>query len=475
VTRARVNLAILAAAALWACAQSALEPRPNGPLSAPAADAIWGNGEILTMEGDEPQYVEAVAVRDGRITFAGARAEAEKLRGPATQLVDLEGRTLVPGFVDAHGDLFATGFAASAAKLDPPPDGTVNAVTALTRALYAWSKTDAAQKLGWIVGTGYDESQMRERRAPTADELDEVSRTVPVVALHSGGRAAALNNAALARLDLARKGAKSVVKGAAFESVRAALPSFDPLDEIAKGQAVYASLGFTAAQETGASRAELAALASAADSGKLYLDVTSYADVGSDALDVVSSRYRAKTHVSHYRVAGWALALSGPADAAFAAKLDEAFARGEQLVVRCEGAAALDAFADALHNVGAGEAPADRRPIALASEPPREDQLETLESLGAIALSETPASLTEAMRARARVTSYTALQRLTLDAARASFQENERGSIRAGKLADFAVLEANPLRLPPKLARLEVVKTIKNGREIWARPRAQSD
>src|SRR5262249_30653746 len=139
------------------------------------------------------------------------------------------------------------------------------------------------------------------------------------------GRGAALNSVARKLVGLAPKaGARGLVTGADLDAVLGALPGFDPADEIARAQAVYAARGFTTAEETGASRGRLAALAAAAESGKLFLDVRAYADVSSDALDVVSSRYRSRSYASHFRIAGWTLALNGPADAAFDAKVDEA-------------------------------------------------------------------------------------------------------------------------------------------------------
>lgn len=79
-----------------------------GTFSAPsmsqsiAATTIYYGGDILTMEGDVPVYAEAVAIRDDRIVLVGSRAETHRLEGPDTKLVDIKGRTLMPGFVDSH-------------------------------------------------------------------------------------------------------------------------------------------------------------------------------------------------------------------------------------------------------------------------------------------------------------------------------------------------------------------------------------
>ncbi len=67
-----------------------------------SADAIFYGGDILTMEGNTANYVEAVAVKDGKIIFAGARAEIEKFKGDATLINDLKGKTMMPGFIEPH-------------------------------------------------------------------------------------------------------------------------------------------------------------------------------------------------------------------------------------------------------------------------------------------------------------------------------------------------------------------------------------
>ncbi|MEI7860973.1 MAG: amidohydrolase, partial [Planctomycetota bacterium] len=78
-------------------------------VSAPArgedADAIYSGGQILTMRGQSPEYVEALTVRDGKILAAGRKADVLQSVGPATKQVDLAGHTLLPGFIDTHGHM----------------------------------------------------------------------------------------------------------------------------------------------------------------------------------------------------------------------------------------------------------------------------------------------------------------------------------------------------------------------------------
>ena len=67
-----------------------------------AATAIYFGGDIITMEGDSATYAEAVAVKDGKIVFVGSKADAEKMKGDSTVMNDLQGKTLLPGFIDPH-------------------------------------------------------------------------------------------------------------------------------------------------------------------------------------------------------------------------------------------------------------------------------------------------------------------------------------------------------------------------------------
>jgi imidazolonepropionase-like amidohydrolase len=87
---------------------------------AQTADRIWHGGTILTME-DEAMRVEAIAEDDGTIIAVGTRAEVMKLKGPKTEVIDLKGRTLVPGFVDPHGHMLVGGLQALAANLSRRP------------------------------------------------------------------------------------------------------------------------------------------------------------------------------------------------------------------------------------------------------------------------------------------------------------------------------------------------------------------
>src|SRR5690606_29192416 len=85
-----------------------------------SVDSIYYNGDILTMEGDEPQYVEAVAVKDGKILFAGSLQEVNQYKGSETTMNDLQSKTLLPGFIDAHRHISYAVFCLTKKRASPP-------------------------------------------------------------------------------------------------------------------------------------------------------------------------------------------------------------------------------------------------------------------------------------------------------------------------------------------------------------------
>ncbi|MCY2977046.1 MAG: amidohydrolase, partial [Planctomycetota bacterium] len=64
---------------------------------------IFLGGDILTMRGTTPEYVESLVVKDGKILYAGTLAESARLAGTNSKRIDLKGKTLLPGFIDTHG------------------------------------------------------------------------------------------------------------------------------------------------------------------------------------------------------------------------------------------------------------------------------------------------------------------------------------------------------------------------------------
>src|SRR5512139_1217658 len=163
-----------------------------------AAERIWHGGTILTMN-DQAIRAEAVAESGGKIVAVGSRAVVLKLKGPNTELIDLKGRTMLPGFVDAHGHMFVGGVQALSANLLAPPDGDVKDIASLQKVVREWmAANDAAvKKVGLVIGFGYDNASLAEHRHPNRDDLDQISNDVPIMLWHQSGHMVAVNSKAL--------------------------------------------------------------------------------------------------------------------------------------------------------------------------------------------------------------------------------------------------------------------------------------
>lgn len=160
-----------------------------------AGPVVYFNGSILTMEGDAPEYAEAVAVKDGKIAYVGTRAKAMAAVENARQ-VDLQGRTMVPGFIDswAHFMLFAqqTLGVNLSYFADKPPQNKAD-VLALLKGGTPFN--------GWIIGHGYIDAFLSDG-APTLADLDAAFPDVPVMICNLSTLTGRVNSAGIAKLGL---------------------------------------------------------------------------------------------------------------------------------------------------------------------------------------------------------------------------------------------------------------------------------
>jgi len=160
-----------------------------------ADQAIYFNGDILTMAGDSPEYVEAIVVEGGRITFAGTKAAALQRLAKDAAMVDLHGHTLLPGFIDTHGHMVYFG----KNLMDQSLAGVQNIPELISRMKQYVERVPGD---GWIVGMGYAPLKMKEQRHPTAAELDQISAERSVLVVHSSGHGGSMNHALMRLLKI---------------------------------------------------------------------------------------------------------------------------------------------------------------------------------------------------------------------------------------------------------------------------------
>ncbi len=150
------------------------------------ADTIFYGGDIRTINDAQPT-AEAVAVKDGKILFVGNKTDAWTFKNDQTKLVDLKGKTLLPGFIDPHTHLILRGIIQISTDVGPFKNKTVEQVLNVLK--------EAAAK-GPVLAMGYDPSLMTDPGHLDFKTLDGISTTVPIVVINKSGHIAYGNNKA---------------------------------------------------------------------------------------------------------------------------------------------------------------------------------------------------------------------------------------------------------------------------------------
>ncbi len=393
------------------------------------ADTIYRGGQILTIDDAQPR-AEAVAVRDGRILAVGDAESVLAYRGDSTEIVDLAGRTMIPGFVDSHGHVVMGGLQALSANLLSPPDGEVTDIASLQATLSAWAEEnpDVLRQLSMIIGFGYDNAQLAELRHPTREDLDAVSSDIPIMIIHQSGHIGVANSAAL---DLAGIDASSeappggvirrdengepngVLEEYAFFS--ALIPFLGNLGQegieafVRAGVRLWASYGYTTAQDGRSSAGVVEALKKIGAAGELPIDVIAYPDV-LEARDYIAANV-SKDYADRVRVGGCKLTIDGspqgftalrdrpyydpvgdypPGYAGYSAidmeqvqeAVDWCYEQGIQIITHANGEGASDMLIAAIGSAQKEYGTPDLRPALIHGQFLREDQIDSYQRLG---------------------------------------------------------------------------------------------
>jgi len=263
------------------------------PQAADKTATVYTGGDILTLAGETPTYVEALAVRDGKVVAAGSRADAVKAAGPGARQVDLKGKTLLPGFIDAHSHLLNYADSLVQANLNPPPVGGVSSIADIVGELKRLKDSLQAGPGVLLVGQGYDQDFLAEKRHPTAADLDAAFPDNPVILVHTSGHMLVANSAAIRKAGITaatadpvggaiiRKAGSREPEGLFQETamhpfipqVQAPRPREQDLDLIKRAVEHYAANGYTTAAEGLVMPDKMPLLQEAADKGLLKIDV----------------------------------------------------------------------------------------------------------------------------------------------------------------------------------------------------------
>ena len=155
------------------------------------ADLILLNGKVFTADS-ENSFAEALAVKDGRILKVGSSMEIERLKGESTEVIDLDGKLVLPGFIDSHEHCIVRGLQADWVICGSPPMRSIEDIVEALKAK-AYEKREGE----WVIGNWFDESKLNERRFPTRYDLDRASIRNPIYLGRAGGHNAVANSLTL--------------------------------------------------------------------------------------------------------------------------------------------------------------------------------------------------------------------------------------------------------------------------------------
>jgi len=193
--RAGTSAFFIFSAAALCCAQTQIPAATPSAASGPKADTIYVHANVYTGVPSNAQFSsilreEAIAVRGDRIQAVGKNGDIEKLKGPQTQVIDLGGHFVMPGFNDAHLHLADAGLQ----KLNVDLTGVRTLDEFRQRVL---AKVETAKPGEWILGGGWDETMWAVKALPSRWDLDEVSGGHPVILDRVDGHLAVANTRAL--------------------------------------------------------------------------------------------------------------------------------------------------------------------------------------------------------------------------------------------------------------------------------------
>jgi len=535
---------------------------------------VYFGGDIITMVGETPEYAEAIVIKDGKIDFVGLANKAMEIAGEGHKMIDLKGKTLLPGFIDGHAHFANFGLQAIGAQILPPPDAGAKNIPALIDILNQWNTEENRALTGWIFGVGFDDSVLEEKRFPTKEDLDKVSTEYPIMLIHISNHFASLNSKGLEIIGitsdtkdpeggLIRRMPNSQEPNGVLEELAAIpyiLETIKPSSKEAankffeEGQNMALSFGYTTAQE-GRAMENHEVLANAAEYNKLKLDVVSYIDY-MFVDKYMESEWNSKIYNNHYRIGGMKLTLDGspqgrtawrttpyilppdgaskdylgypalPKDEDLTAIYEKAFKNNWQILTHANGDAAMDQMIRTMKPIADKYGNNDRRNVLIHGQYIREDQLDSFKELGVIASlfplhtfywgdwhkeiigdslgnkisptrtalnkglnitihTDAPVALPNLMRViwtavnrtsrsgqiigeGEKLTPYEALKGITIWSAYQHFEDNKKGSLEEGKLADIVILDKNPLKVEPDAIKdIQVVETIKEGVSVF--------
>ena len=519
------------------------------------ADLVVVGGKVLTQEADQSS-VDAFAVKNGRFMAVGSNEDIRNLTSVNTEVIDVSGMTVLPGFIDAHSH-------PSGAGLNALKNVNTN-LGSVARIQDALSERAAATPPGeWVVGYMYDDTKQEEGRPLNRIDLDAVSKEHPIVVGHRGGHTGVYNSKAFEVAGITvntpdpfgghfyRENGE--LTGKVAERARGVfnVPSGSTREERATGVAVICSemnaAGLTSVHQAGTGSAAFVAYQDARDTGTLSLRMNLMArggtfpalqsagirsGVGDEWIRIGPVKFAADGSASERTMAMSTPYAGRPDDFGILTMtqeevhevVEEAHRAGWQIAIHANGDVTIDMVLNAYERMQREYPRQDTRhrlehcslvnssllqriadggyipapfytyahyhgekwveygqekmewmfahksfidfgiPVAPASD----HAPGPYEPLMAIQSMVTRKDYTgQVWGSSQRITVDEALKVCTVNGAYASFEENEKGTITAGKLADFVILAEDPHDVDPdRIKEIQVVQTVVGGRTV---------
>lgn len=282
---------------------------------------IYYNADVVTMDESLPS-AQAVVVEDGKIVFVGTN-EAALEQKEGAELVDLEGKALLPGFIDPHSHFSGVAFAFLQISLEE-----TSSLAEIKQRIVDYIAANNVPEGAWITATGYDHNALEEKAHPTAAFLDEFVPNNPIMLQHKSGHMGVVNTLGLKGLNITvdtpnpeggligkdENGLTGYLEEAAYIQSAMAKPMPSPQEifgAFLKAQSKYASYGITTTQE-GLLVKELAPLYQGlVYQNMLKLDIVSYADAKNSDAILEMFKGNVKQYGNHFKVGGIKLLLDG--------------------------------------------------------------------------------------------------------------------------------------------------------------------
>ena len=394
---------------------------------------IYFNGNIITVDENE-SIVQAILVEDGRIKALGTNEEVLALAQDAEK-IDLEGKTMIPGFIDPHGHIAAIAQTLLLVQL-----GDAISVEEIKSRIRNYIANTKLPEGAWVIGFGYDNTKFEDKQHPTKFDLDDVSTEIGIYCTHASGHLALTNsfgleaygyagedyvvpeggvvqtvspdsreaNGILEENAIMAEDKKGIVPAPKFEQV---------LDSLVRAQDLYAELGITTAQDASLDPGYDQMLTVAGQMGKLKIHILGYALMPfTEQLMKTNEGTPKRDYVNHYKVGGGKAFLDGSPQGktawltkpyyeapegesadylGYPTQTDEdmvayykmCIENNWQVHTHSNGDAAIDQFfrcyKKALELTGNTTATTDLRPVLVHCQAIRKDQVERMAKLGA--------------------------------------------------------------------------------------------